>query len=615
VAKIASLEATVSAQQAQLAPQKMIQQLHGSGTTNPSRLFWQSMDIIEERTKGPVHLTYRAVGSSTGQKEFLGASNGNMALNHFGSGDIPMTNARYSSVVGAGRTMVHVPFALGAIGLFHSVPSSELPTSGSIHLTGCVLAKIMSTQITTWNDAEIVALNPGMTATGTIKVVHRVEGSSSTAGFTEYLSGKCPASWTLGSGSTITWPSSTFTAQGSGGMSSFIQANSYAIGYIDAGHGHAASLGEIALQNLDGVYLRTTEANIGAAGTAGLAAGVIPTDPTADFSAVNLYDQAGNTTWPITMISYFYMNKDLSSLDVNSAALLMYFVEFILSTVGQDMAVTNLFSRLPAELLTYNQQTLSTLMLPTGYTPYTTELASTTQVEVGAGAMVVSGKRRSYAEYERTANVAKIASLEATVSPPPPVVHSARVEISAAGSVADVTEADKAEIASAIAASAGVSPSSVSVTVVSASVRIIAEVITASADEASSAMAKLQQDMSTPEATTAMLSSASIEVITVPAVTTVATSEPSQSTPPPSPSVEALLQSDEERDNDTRDLAFVALGIGIAGCFMGFLAFAFVLCNKNNLGKPVQREVSFPKAPSVSSTAEPHGVELKREVV
>ena len=127
----------------------MVEEMHGAGTTNPSRLFWQAMDIIEERIKAPVHMTYRAVGSSTGQKEFLGASNGNLALNHFGSGDIPMTNARYTAVTAAGRSMVHVPFAIGAIGVFHSVPTAELPTSGDIHLTACVLAKIMSAQITT----------------------------------------------------------------------------------------------------------------------------------------------------------------------------------------------------------------------------------------------------------------------------------------------------------------------------------------------------------------------------------------------------------------------------------------------------------------------------------
>lgn len=111
------------------------------------------------------------------------------------------------------------------------------------------------------------------------------------------------------------------------------------------------------------------------------------------------------------------------------------------------------------------------------------------------------------------------------------MVHRARVEISAAGSVDDVTEADKVEIANVIALSAGVAPTSVSVNVVAASVLIIAEIITASADDANSAMVKLQQDMSTPEATTAMLSSASIEVISAPVVMTVATSEPMQLAP------------------------------------------------------------------------------------
>jgi len=418
-----------------------------------------------------------------------------MALNHFGSGDIPMTQSRYDAVVAAGRSMVHVPFALGAIGVFHSVPTAELPTSGSIHLTGCVLAKIMSAQITAWNDPEILALNPGMTATGTIKVVHRVEGSSSTAGFTEYLNGKCPASWTLGAGKTVPWPASTFSAQGSGGMSTYIKANSYAIGYIDAGHGHSEKLGEIALQNKDLQYLTTLQADIGKAGMAGLAAGVIPSDPSADFSAVNLYDQAGATTWPITLISYFYINKDLSSMDPQTAALLMYFVNFVLSTEGQDLAVANMFSRLPQELITYNTNTLASITLPTGYQAYTTEFASTTQAEVGAGTNVISGKRRSYAELERTANVATIAALQAEI---------AQIKNS---------------------------------------------------------------------------SSSSVEV-------------------------------DAGRDQNTHDLAVVALGVGIAGAVVGLTSFILVLVKLPQIGKPVQREVSFPK-----SSTQTMGVEMKTDSV
>lgn len=34
-------------------------------------------------------------------------------------------SGRYTGITGAGREMVHVPFCLGAIGVFHSVPAGE----------------------------------------------------------------------------------------------------------------------------------------------------------------------------------------------------------------------------------------------------------------------------------------------------------------------------------------------------------------------------------------------------------------------------------------------------------------------------------------------------------
>ena len=393
--------------------------LAGAGTTNPSKLFWETLGLFEARSRNPIHATYRAVGSSTGQKEFLGTEdNGYVALNHFGAGDIPMTSSRYASVVAAGRSMVHIPFAMGGIGVFHSAPVG----GASVHLTACVLAKIFSAQITMWDDAEIAALNTDVTLPSlAIKVVHRVHGSSSTAGFTEYLESTCAASWTLGTGSTITWPTSTFEGQGSDGMSSFISANEGAIGYIDAGHGHEHGLSEIALQNLDGSYLTTLEADIGAAGTVALAAGdVIPTDPTADFSSVNLYNLAGPTTWPITMISYFYVEQDLTAMDPNTAALLYAFISFILSTEGQSLAEDNLFVGLPQAILDYNAATLATLVLPSGYVALTFETADTTQIWDGAATTVLSGKRQSFDSYAvsrlEASQEATVIELQATVA-------------------------------------------------------------------------------------------------------------------------------------------------------------------------------------------------------
>jgi ABC-type phosphate transport system substrate-binding protein len=159
---------------------------------------------------------------------------------------------------------------------FHSVPESDLGGAG-LHLTPCVLAEIFSRQITMWNDAKILALNPSafLPAQG-IVMLHRNKGSSTTNFFTKYLSettqADCPAAWTLGWGPALTtaadvtkypnvtqtWepdsaPSGTsggvVTCQGSGNMASNLATIPYSIGYIDSGHGHDDGLSEIKLKN------------------------------------------------------------------------------------------------------------------------------------------------------------------------------------------------------------------------------------------------------------------------------------------------------------------------------------------------------------------------------
>lgn len=135
-----------------------VPELHGSGDVAPSRLFWQLMGLIEARARELIHMTYRATGPSVGQIEFVGS--GAQALNHFGSGGVPMAQARYDNLSRHGRKMLHVPFALRAIGVFHSLPASEL--TGPLNLTGCELARIFSGEVTTWGHPSIKALNPGV---------------------------------------------------------------------------------------------------------------------------------------------------------------------------------------------------------------------------------------------------------------------------------------------------------------------------------------------------------------------------------------------------------------------------------------------------------------------
>ena len=102
------------------------------------------------------------------------------------------------------------------------------------------------------------------------------------------------------------------------------------------------------------------------------------------------------------MISFFYLNQDLTAMAPKNAALLLYFVEFILSEEGQALAANkyNMFNKLPDALKKYNTKALATLKLPAGMVKLTSE--TDTLIWSGAADTVISKKRRSYAELERT---------------------------------------------------------------------------------------------------------------------------------------------------------------------------------------------------------------------
>lgn len=152
-----------------------------------------------DRLRVPVSMTYRAVGSGVGIKEFMGLeADGFSPINHFGSGDIPLSTEQYNLITtGAeGRDpseLYHVPVVLGAITLFHNIPGVEAGPQG-LNMTGCLIARVFSRKITDWLDPEITESNPNLKALigdkatngkYPITVIRRRLGSSSTKSMTQ----------------------------------------------------------------------------------------------------------------------------------------------------------------------------------------------------------------------------------------------------------------------------------------------------------------------------------------------------------------------------------------------------------------------------------------------
>eukprot|EP00586_Coscinodiscus_wailesii_P015525 CAMPEP_0172494190 /NCGR_PEP_ID=MMETSP1066-20121228/39669_1 /TAXON_ID=671091 /ORGANISM="Coscinodiscus wailesii, Strain CCMP2513" /LENGTH=424 /DNA_ID=CAMNT_0013264939 /DNA_START=171 /DNA_END=1445 /DNA_ORIENTATION=- len=356
------------------------------------------MSQIMDRSKVPVRMTYRAVGSGTGIDEFVGEDNNFAPYNDFGSGDIPMPSLDYANLKDNGIEMLHLPFVLGAISVFHSIPGVG---DGELKLTGCTLAKIFKRSIKYWDDEEILELNPGLdkvlpNADYPINVARRVKGSSSTASVTQYLKEACPEEWPDDLvGKLIDWESDTMKCEGSGGMTSCIVDNPGTIGYIDSGHGHSQGLIEIDLENKDGKYL--TSKVSAEKGGIGNAAAAIPDRADADFGNVDLLNKPGEWTWPIVAMSYVYVRKDLSHItDDQEKTLLKYFLESLYDPDVISQCEDNFgFVRVPESVKTIAMNGLKTLDVGSG-TPWTTE--TNTMVGTGMGYYVISAKRRTYAE-------------------------------------------------------------------------------------------------------------------------------------------------------------------------------------------------------------------------
>mmetsp|Transcript_8119 Transcript_8119/g.11616 ORF Transcript_8119/g.11616 Transcript_8119/m.11616 type:complete len:494 (-) Transcript_8119:341-1822(-) len=415
-------------------------QIHGSGTTNPTKCIWLIMQDFMERTKLPTKFTYRGVGSSTGQFEFMGTNHtGDFAYvpwNYFGSGDIPFSQENYELLNSNGDEFYQMPFVMGAISVFHNIPGVP-GGAGGLKLTPCALAKIFRAQIQYWDDPEIVSLNDHIASTLKekklpIKVARRVLGSSSTATFTQYLHEStqldCPDTWPKVTssgeklvGKVIDWDDTTLPCQGSGGVTDCIRDNEGAIGYIDAGHGNDEGLAEIELRNLAGIYQSSREA--AEAGVAAAAGDTLPSRADGDFSGVQLLNQPGEATWPMVAMSYFYVRKDLSYIpNVAERSLLLEFLGAFYDPDVIDECRQFGFVPVGATVNAIAKEALSELKdsLPADAPTWTYEVD--TIKGGGQEDYVISSKRRTYAEYERTsllqdqmALMARVAEMEATM--------------------------------------------------------------------------------------------------------------------------------------------------------------------------------------------------------
>src|SRR5213075_193300 len=90
-----------------------------------------------------------------------------------GGGDAPIPEKQLKE---AKHAVVELPTVLVGIAVFYNLPGS----TSSVRLSGPVLADIYLGKTTSWNDPELVRLNPDVKLPDLpIKVLHRTDGKGS----------------------------------------------------------------------------------------------------------------------------------------------------------------------------------------------------------------------------------------------------------------------------------------------------------------------------------------------------------------------------------------------------------------------------------------------------
>ncbi|MEA5616916.1 phosphate ABC transporter substrate-binding protein PstS [Cronbergia sp. UHCC 0137] len=229
--------------------------LYGGGATFPSFLYLRW--FTDYGTKNPnVEISYQPIGSAAGIQQFLSTTV------DFAASEVVLTDQEIAQVT---RGTVMIPSVAGSVAVVYNIPGVKT----GLKLSRQVLPAIFLGKINKWNDPAIAALNPDVTMPNLpITVVHRSDGSGTTAAFTAHLSAISPE-WQkkVGTGLNVAWTTGV-AIKDNAGISAQIQQGEGVIGYVEYAFAKQLQLATAALENKQGQFaLPTTEATAKAIAT------------------------------------------------------------------------------------------------------------------------------------------------------------------------------------------------------------------------------------------------------------------------------------------------------------------------------------------------------------
>jgi phosphate transport system substrate-binding protein len=309
--------------------------INGAGATFPYPLYSKWFDVYAKENPN-VKFNYQSIGSGGGIRMF---SNKTVA---FGASDAPMTDEQIKAVDGQ---VLHFPMVLGADVVAYNLPGF----TGTLKLTGPVLADIFLGKITKWNDPQLTALNPGASLPSTdIVVCHRSDGSGTTYIFVDYLS-KISPQWAkdVGKSTSVKWPVG-LGGKGNEGVTALVQQTPGGIGYVELIYALSNKIPYAELKNSSGKFIKASLASVTAA-----AAGVANSMPK-DFR-VSITNAPGPDAYPISSFTYLLVYPTYTN--VQQGEQVKKFINWALHE-GQKYAPALYYAPLPAAVVALEEKQL-----------------------------------------------------------------------------------------------------------------------------------------------------------------------------------------------------------------------------------------------------------------
>ena len=264
--------------------------LQGAGATFPNPLYQKWLSEYGKLHPN-VRIDYQSIGSGGGIKQLKEQTV------DFGASDAPMKDDDLKSAPGE---VLHIPTVLGAVVITYNLQGVSQP----LRFSPEVIADIFLGKIKKWNDPKITADNPGVTLPANdMTVVHRSDGSGTSAVFTDYLS-KVSAEWKekVGSGTSPSWPVG-IGGKGNEGVTGQVKNTPNTIGYVELAYAVQNKLPVAQIKNASGNFVEPSIDAVTAAASA--SATNTPED-----LRVSITNASGAQAYPISSYTYILVYKE-----------------------------------------------------------------------------------------------------------------------------------------------------------------------------------------------------------------------------------------------------------------------------------------------------------------